>query len=333
MSNLALAGGLRPRVAKHSDDYVQEMMKRRDPKTGSSGLTAEAKQRKMALILSDQVNGIQRLGVGMIGPIQLKLRYQGLIRNVLLEDPITPGTPLEYEVFDDLGAAYLLSGTEGEVRVTPFEGKRVRVEFFRIASRPSVRKEDLYYLRYNIVEQAQEETRQAIQKQEDGRLMVILQAAVTDYATRPDHEITHDHNVTEGSGYFTPEALYTAVSVTDAHELPSSRILINPVDYRDLYRWSINQTGWAMKDRVVAGETITSFGEFQIQRSIMVPEGKLFLLPDPSFLGVFPVLYSLDVEEAVGGSETAAFWKSWVFDEMVSMAILNPRGIATVTKP
>ena len=329
MSNLMLAGGLRPRVAKHSNDYVAEMLRRRDPDTGASTLTAEAKMRKMALILQDQVNGIQRLGVGMIGPIQLKLRYQGLIRNVLLEDPITPGTPLEYEVFDDLGQAYIMSGTEGEVRVTPFEGKRVRVEFFRVASRPAIRKEDLYYLRYNIVEQAQDETKQAIMKQEDSRLMVILQAAVTDYATRPDHEITHDHNVTEASGYFTPEALYTAVSTTDAHELPSARILVNPVDYRDFYRWTINQTGWAFKDRVVAGETITTFGEFQIQRSVMVPQGKMFLLPNPEFLGVFPVLYSLDVEE---NHTVEAFWKGWVFDEMIAMAILNPRGIARVVK-
>lgn len=330
MSNLMLAGGLRPRVAKHSNDYVAEMLRRRDPDTGASTLTAEAKMRKMALILQDQVNGIQRLGVGMIGPIQLKLRYQGLIRNVLLEDPITPGTPLEYEVFDDLGQAYIMSGTEGEVRVTPFEGKRVRVEFFRVASRPAIRKEDLYYLRYNIVEQAQDETKQAIMKQEDSRLMVILQAAVTDYATRPDHEISHNHNITEGSGYFTPEALYTAVSTTDAHELPSARVLVNPVDYRDFYRWTINQTGWAFKDRVVAGETITTFGEFQIQRSVMVPQGKMFLLPNPEFLGVFPVLYSLDVEE---NHVVEAFWKGWVFDEMIAMAILNPRGIATVTKP
>lgn len=328
MSNLALAGGLRPRIAKHSDDYVQQMVKRRGA-DGSSGLSAEAKMKKMALVLQDEADGIRRLGVGMVGPIQLRLRYQGMVRNVLLEDPVTPGTPLEYEIFDDLGQAYIQSGTEGEVRITPFEGKRARVEFFRIASQPAVRKEDLYYLRYNIVEQAQDETKQAIMRQEDGRLMLLLQAAMQDYATRPDHVVTPTHDVSETSGYFTPEALYTAVSQTDAHELVSSRILINPIDYRDLNRWTINQTGWAFKDRVVAGETITSFGEFEIQRSVMVPQGRLFLLPDPNFLGVFPVLYSLDVEE---NHKVEAFWKGWVFDEMVAMAILNPAGIAAVTK-
>lgn len=320
-------GGLQPRVARKSDDYVQEIMRRRGQ--DAPKLSHEAKQRKMALVLSDEVNGIQRLGSGMVGFIQLKLRYQGIIRNVLIEDPIVPGTPVEYDVWDDLGQAYLLSATEGEVRVTPMEAKRVPVRFFRIASFPAVRLEDLYTLRINVVEQAQDETKQAIQKLEDGRLMILLQNAVTAYATRPDHTVTPDHNVSETSGYYTPTSLYSAVALTDMHEINAGRILVDPMGWRDLFRWDINQTGWAFKDRVVAGETITTFGEFQIQRSIQVPEDKMFLLPNPDFLGVFPVLYSLLVEE---DHNVEAFWKGWVFHEMVSMAILNPRGIATISK-
>jgi hypothetical protein len=330
MTQIMHAAGLRPRVAKKSDDYVAAIIAQRggDPEAPSR-LTHEAKVRKMAIVLQDEVNGIRRLGVGMVGPIQLKLRYQGILRNVLIEDPVTPGTPVEYDVWDDLGQAYVMSGTEGEVRVTPFEGKRVPIRFFRIASFPAIRKEDLFYLRINAVEQAQDETKQAILKQEDTRLMTILQAALTSYATRPDHDITPNHNVTEASGMLTPASLYTAVSQIDMHELEAGRLLVNPMDYRDLYRWDINTTGWAFKDRVVAGEKIRTFGEFQIQRSIIVPQGKVFLLPNPEFLGVFPVLYSLDVEE---NHNVEAFWKGWVFDEMVSMAILNPRGIATITK-
>lgn len=326
MSTALVANGLgHQRVARKSDDYVQAIL---DKKEGGKTLTHEAKMQKMALVLKDP-NGITRLGVGMVGPIQLKLRYQGITRNVLVEDPVTPGTPVEYDVWDDLGQAYIMSGTEGEVRITPFEGKRVPVRFFRIASFPRIRKEDLLYLRINAVEQAQDETKQAILKQEDSRLITLLQAAITDYADRPDHVVTPDHTVNEASGYLTPGSLYTAVSMTDLHELQSSRILINPFDFRDLYRWDINQTGWAFKDRVVAGETITSFGEFQIQRSIMVPQGETFLTPDPEFLGVFPVLYSLDVEE---NHQVEAFYKGWVFDEMIAMMILNPRGLARIVK-
>jgi hypothetical protein len=328
MSGLApvAASHLAPRTAQRSDDYVSAIVERQ---AKGQRLTHEAKVQKLAMILKDESSGIKRLGVGMVGPIQLKLRYQGITRNILVEDPVTPGTPVEYDVWDDLGQAYLMSGTEGEVRVTPFEGKRVPVRFFRIASQPAIRKEDLFYLRINAVEQVQDETKQAILKQEDARLLVLLQAALTDYSTRPDHVVTPNHAITEASGYLTPGSLYSAVSMTDMHELQSARILINPIDFRDMYRWDINQTGWAFKDRVVAGQTITSFGEFQIQRSISVPQKTIFLTPEPNFLGVFPVLYSLDVEE---NHNVAAFWKGWVFDEMVTMAILNPRGIATITK-
>jgi hypothetical protein len=316
------------RTAKKSDDYVSEILARRESR-GNQPLSFEAKRQRLQAVASDSVNGIKRLGVGMIGPIQLKLRYQGITRNVLVEDPCTPGTPVEYDVWDDLGQAYIMSGTDGEVRITPFEGKRIQVRFFRIASRPAIRKEDLLYLRINAVEQAQDETKQAILKQEDSRLVTILQAAISDYAGRADHTVTPNHTITEASGYLTPGSLYSAVSMTDMHELQSSRILINPMDYRDMYRWDINQTGWAFKDRVVAGETITSFGEFQIQRSIVIPQNKIFLTPDPQFLGVFPVLYSLDVEE---NHRVESFWKGWVFDEMVSMLILNPRGLAVIQK-
>lgn len=323
-----VAGGLKPRIAKKSDDYVNAIIEKRGGNIEAAPtMSHEAKVKKMSLILSDEVNGIKRLGVGMIGPIQLKLRYQGILRNVLIEDPVNPGTPVEYDVWDDLGQAYIMSGTEGEVRITPFEGKRVQVRFFRIASRPAIRKEDLIYMRINAVEQAQDETKQSIMKQEDSRLMVLLQAAVTDYASRDElHTGGHNVNVV---GNLSPAALYAAVTISDVHEVESARILVNPVDYRDFYLFDQNQTGWAMKDRVVAGERITTFGEFQIQRSLVVPQGTIFLLPSPEFLGVFPVLYSLDVEE---DHRVESFWKGWVFDEMVAMAILNPRGIVTITK-
>ncbi len=329
MTTPVLAGGLRPRLLKTSSDYAAAHERRVASAGGNlPAMSHEAKRQKMALVLSEP-DGIRRIGVGMIGPIQLKLRYQGLIRNVLVEDPIAPGTEPYYDVFDDLGQAYIMSGTEGEVRVTPFEGKRVRVEFFRIASRPAIRKEDIISMRVNMVEQAQDETKQSILKQEDSRLMTILMGAVTDYATRPDNPTPGAQNVTVASGGITPAALYAAVTMTDLREIESARLLVSPTEFRDFYLFDQNQTGWAMKDRVVAGQKITTFGEFQIQRSIVVPQGKAFLLPEPNFLGVFPIQYSLDVEE---DNRVESFWKGWVFDEMVSMAILNPRGIATVTK-
>jgi len=256
----------------------------------------------------------------------LKLRYQGLLRNVLLEDPLEPGIPIEYDVLDDLGQAYQLHSNEGEVRITPFEGKRVPVSLFRIASFPQIKKEDLYYLRANIVEYTQDETKQAIMKQEDSYLINLIEAAITNYNSKDPYG--NSHVISAPAGVLTPDVLYDAVSVTDQLELESKRLLFNNVRYRDFYRWDINTTGWAFKDRVVAGEKIVQFGEFQIGKSIIVPKNTAYLTPEPEFLGVFPVMYSLDVED---NPKAEVFHKGWVMDELIGMAILNPRGLVKIS--
>lgn len=324
--SLTVAG---QRAPKTSGDYQAEYQKRVAANGGAPArLTTAERRQQMRLVLSSQ-DGFVKIGTGMIGPIQLKLRYEGIVRNVLVEDAVPPGTEAYYDVFDDLGQAYIMSGTEGEVRVTPFEGKRVHVSFFRVASRPAIRKEDLLEMRINMVEQAQDETKQSIMKQEDSYLMTLLLGAITDYSTRADNPTPGAQNVTVASGGITPQALYSAVTMTDLREIESTRLLMNPADYRDFYLFGTDQTGWAFKDRVVGGQKIEQFGEFQIQRSVMVPQGKVFLLPDPEFLGVMPIRYSLDVEE---NHRVESFWRGWVFDEMINMLVLNPRGIASVTK-
>jgi len=329
---------LLPKIAKKSDDYVADILRAQAKlKTarGTTVVSSREKQRRLAAILSDKENYMKRLGQGMIGPIQLKLRYQGMVRNVLLEDPLTPGIPVEYDILDDLGQAYILHGNEGEVRVTPFEGKKAPVRLFRIATFPQIKKEDLWYLRVNIVEYAQDESKQSIMKQEDARLITVLQTAIVNYGADSRHVTPYgsgahgEHTVNELSGYITPDSFYDLVARIDVHEIEAARLLMNPADYRDLYKWDLNQVGIAFKDRVVAGEKIQTFGEFQIQRSVQVPAGTVYLTPAPEFLGVFPVMYSLDVEE---NHTVEKFHKGWVMDELVAMAILNPRGLGRIIK-
>lgn len=327
-----MTNALLSRRAVHSDVYVQKIdkaMKARMAKTGSTTIPKAEKQARLAAILSDKTSFMQRIGQQMVGPIQLKLRYAGLLRSVLLEDPLTPGVPVEYDVIDELGQAYILHGNEGEVKVTPFEGKRAPVRLFRIAAFPQIKKEDLYYLRTDMVEYAQDETKQAIMKQEDARLITLLDAAITAYGGNANNPFPGAQVINELSSYVTPESFYDAVAMIERRELFAATILMNPVDFRDLNKWDLNDTGFAFKDRVVAGETITEFAGFQIQRSIMVPAGKIYIIPEAKFLGVFPVMYSLDVEE---NPTPAKFHKGWVMDELVGMAVLNPRGLARIDK-
>jgi hypothetical protein len=312
-------------------------------------LSNAEKSARLKSILADKQNALRRIGQGMIGPIQIRLRYEGIVRNVLVEDTLERGPLMPYDILDDLGQAYVLNSTDAEVKITPFEGKQATPQLFRIASFPRIRKEDLYYLRVNAVQYAQDETRQAIQKQEDARLVLLLEAAIGALGTARTNGVigtaptggqavgvaapaagTNEQTVLVGAGNsLEPADFYNAVSQVEINQLEARRIIAHPADIRDLYNWDINVTGFRFKDEVFAGGKITSFGEFQIQRSVIVPQGELFLLAEPEFVGVMPVMYSLDVEE---NHLVQQFYKGWVMDELIGMLVLNARGISRVLK-
>lgn len=306
------------RKAVKSDDYVQKL-------AGLPKLSQAEKQSRLGEIMKD-ANHMKRLGVAMIGPIQIRLRYEGVVRNVLVEDTLDKGPLLPYDILDDFGTAYILNQTDSEVRVTPFEGKQVYPRLFRIASFPRVRKEDLYYLRVNAIEFAQDESRQAIQKQEDTRMLTLVESAITNY------ENVTGTAVTKYIGSGNPIEMvdfYDLVAILEGRQIEASRVLMHPQDARDIYSWDLNVTGWQFKDDIMGGKVVTGFGEFTIQKTIMQQVGTIHLLPDPNFLGVMPVMYSLDVEE---NNQVEQFYRGWVMDELVAFLILNPRGAARIYK-
>lgn len=318
-----------------------------------SKLTKEAKQKQLQSILADKTSYMRRIGQGMIGPIQIRLRYEGIVRNVLIEDTLERGPLMPYDILDDLGRAYVLNSTDSEVEITPFEGKQAFPQLFRIASFPRIRKEDLYYLRVNAVEFTQDETRQAIQKQEDARLVLLLEAAIVGLGAARNEgtvgtaptggqigtsgnvvvgagENGYEQTVLVGSGNpLEPNDFYNAVSLVEVNQLEANRVLAHPADVRDLYSWDLNVTGFEFKDEIFGGKKITGFGEFQFQKSIIIPQGEIFLTAEPDFVGVMPVMYSLDVEE---NHQVQQFYKGWVMDELIGMVILNARGLARVLK-
>lgn len=287
---------------------------------------------------------MMRIGQGMIGPIQIRLRYEGLVRTVLVEDTLERGPIMPYDILDDLGIAYRLNVSDGEVQAHLIEGKQATPDIFRVSAFPKVKKQDLYQLRVNAVEYAQDEARQAIQKNEDHYLFTLLESAIVDRGanagsatggiptgrTAGPVSYTYEKTVIIGAGSpVEPNDFYDAAAMIELEQLEASTVLTHPQDIRDLYSWDTNTTGWKFKDEVVNGRKITQYGEFTFLRSIMCPQGEQFLVCDPNFVGVFPVYYSLNVEE---NHKVEDFHKGWVLDEMVGMVILNPRGLARIVK-
>ena len=122
---------LTSRKAVSSADYEAKL-------ANAPKLTKEAKAQKLQSILKDSSNAMRRIGQGMIGPIQIRLRYEGITRNVLIEDTLERGPLMPYDILDDLGRAYILNQTDSEVKITPFEGKQAFPQLFRIATFPRI---------------------------------------------------------------------------------------------------------------------------------------------------------------------------------------------------
>lgn len=311
-----------------SEDYIQKY-------AGYPSVPKQVKSAKLREMWAKDTSpnkaaAFQRLGTGIVGPIQIKLKYEGFARSILVEDALEKGPLQPYDVIDDLGQAYVLNQTDGEVKIQMFEGKQVYPTLFRIASFPMVRAEDLLYLRADLIEHAQDETRQAIMKQEDGRLLALLASAISSYATEPTHTITPDHIVEIGVG--NPLDLvdfYDLVSRVEQHEIVSNTLLINPADARDFYTWSYQQTGMGERERVFGGGDITKIGEFTLMKSILVPIGTVYLVPEPNWLGQMPIKQGLEVVE---NNKVQTFHRGWVFSEVLGMMVLNPRGLGAIRK-
>jgi hypothetical protein len=255
------------RTATHSASYEEKLK-------NVQKLPKEAKQKRLEAILADKRTAMQRIGQGMIGPIQIRLRYEGIVRNVLVEDTLERGPLMPYDILDDLGRAYVLNSTDAEVRITPFEGKQAFPQLFRIASFPRIRKEDLYYLRVNAVEYAQDERVRPSRSRrtpvssyfsKQPSLTSVSSATTTVIGTGPTGgRLTgnaagvgtngNEQSVLIGAGNpLEPNDFYNAVSQIEVNQLEAKRVLAHPVDIRDLYTWDLNVTGNEFKDKVFGG--------------------------------------------------------------------------------
>ena len=275
-----------------------------------------------------QSDHMTKIGQAMIGPILVKLKYTGVVRNILLETPLAKGQAPEYDVVDKLGLAYILNESEGEVQVARYEGKRVMVPLFHVTSFPSVTKDDLYALNTDMVKYAKEWSEDNIRKQEDSRLYYLIDNAITLWEADPNNYITPDHSI-DNMGQFTNTSFNEALSIIASHELEGKRIIVNDQDYYDIYNWSIDQGGWKFKDDVVYGVPIVRYAQLQMTKSIVIPQGTAYTMPDPEYVGFMPIRYSLDVVDRPRPEELEL---GWVMDELIGMMIVNPRGLVRIVK-
>lgn len=295
---------------------------------GANPSSPAKRQASLNKILTDNRHDTRlastKVAQGVVGPIIMRLRYEGIVRSVLMEDPLPQGAGLFYDITTEFGAAYKLQPHDNEVKISQYEGNRVRYEVIRIAAFPQISEEDIYKLAINMVDYAKGEAEQRIMEQEDGYLFSSLDAAVAKIdADNPDWAGLTSH-VSTVTGEINPKAFYDAEKIAIQNRLQSHRVIMNPATANDLYTWKIDTTGVKFLDDVMDGKPITKMGKFSIMTSIICPLNKIYLVPEPEYLGWMPILKQL---EGVDNPKAENFTIGWVYSELINEIIANSYGI------
>lgn len=319
------------RVPRTSEDFIKSAKT-----AGADRQTKSAKAATLNRILNSNLSkqaGMERIAQGFVGPVMMRLKYEGVVRNVLTEDPIAPGQVPVYDVLDEMGRAYFLENYQAEAVISQYEGKRVQFGFRHLAAFPTVQEMDYYELTVDALEYAVNEARQRIQEEEDDYLFALLDVAVDEFtADTPDFSGQTTHHIVAASdkGCFMPGDFLTARAKAAKNRLEAKNVLMNPSDAYDMFRWNTVEASVNFANKVFEdGDETMSFMGFNIRKSVRVPDKTAYVLADPDYVGRMPIRKELEVRD---NPQVERFSVGMVMDERINEVILNSNSIYRITK-
>lgn len=278
--------------------------------------------------------GLRKVGQQFIGPILVRLKYEGVVRDLLVEKTIPQGQLPIFPVWDHIGYAFVLNDYSGEVQATRMEAKLFPVPLIRVAARVIIPKAEVMAMNFDIVERAKQQMLENIMRREDRRYYSLLDLAISEYAaTQLGPEYYNYPDPTEYSinvtGDFTHMSFADSFRVIAQAQLMPSKIVLNVGDYMDVFNWGVNTLSYAAVERLTDTGVLPRYGMADFKPSVTVPKGIAYVQPDPQFVGFFPQRWSVHVQEY---HDPAKGEYGWVMDEGVGFAILNARGLVRLAK-
>lgn len=314
------------KIAKSSMDYIQAINQKNATPTRSQRV---ATFNQIKATAGEQAVAMNKIGQGFIGPVMMRLKYEGIVRNILTEDIIAPGAVPVYDVADEMGKAYFLEPYQAEAVIAQYEGKRVQYTFRHLAEFATVQEQDFLELTIDMADYAINEAKQRIQEKEDGYMFAMFDLAIDDVtSSNPDWSGQTSHKVSV-TGAFQPENFYDAAAIAANNRLDAVNIIMHPADYFDMLKWDLTATSVNFKDKTFAGTPVTSFAGFNVFKSVMVDKGTAYMAADSDYVGRFPTRKSLEIRQ---NDKIEDFSLGWVLDEFINVMILNTGSLVRVKK-
>jgi len=282
----------------------------------SAPVSNEAKEALLAKALQSE-RGRVALAQAMANPIRRNLDYQGVGRKALRVDPLPQGALPVYD--KDIDVSAIVVSSNGAVPESRIKGDRISVPEFEVVSNPTVRIYEVKRRRFNVIDRAQQRARQEIQAQEDTNIFAAL-----DFASTLENTLT-----TVAGGAFTKAALNSTVAQVDRWDLVTSKLFMNIMTFSGFRAFN----GLTDFDPVTQREILQTglYGHIwtaDIIVSKIVPANTVYAVADPEFVGVMPIRQDIEVLPA---DEPKQLKLGWVVNEIIGIAVVNPRGVSKLT--
>ena len=276
------------------------------------------------------------LGQAMANPIRRNLDYQGVGRKALVVDPLPQGALPVYDKDIDVAAAVISSnGAAPESRV---QGDRVILPELEIVANPTIRIAEVKRRRFNVIDRAQQKAKQEIQAQEDSNIFAAL-----DYSSGTGAGFGGE-NVRQAFANGSTLEMIDLLNIKkqiDRWDLVTTRYFLNITQFTEILGWAYNAGGGGTNNNQFGGfDPVTTREVLQtglyghiwgadIIVSKIVPDGTVYGIAEPEFVGVFPVRQDIEVLPA---DEPRQLKLGWVISEIVGVGVVNPRGVAAAVR-
>lgn len=307
-----------------------ELMGKYRRANNESYFSPEDKQRIIEHALQGDPALRTKFGAEMIPLILDRLDYEGFIRQVFKTHELQQGQINSYE--KDVNVTALVIQQDGQTVEHVVRGDRVFPWEFLITAMPQVSITEIAQRQYDVVDRAHDKTTFQIMLKEDRNgLKELYQAA----------QLENDLiNATSSVNKTVLETLQYGVErhrllvdkfLMNRRELGDLKKNINSLDYdpitaRDMLLTGIFGSIWGINLFITAGV------DEQGIESVSVPEGMIFGVTAPRYIGAMPIRINLTVLPADQFVHGQAKY-GWLFLEQISQVVVNPRAIAVATKP
>lgn len=274
-------------------------------------------------LANPQSDGFRVVGENLLNPIKEVLDYEGMARKVFMPRNVKSGETIRYDK-DQYVMGYQIA-EDGQTPQSVQIGQYYYPPECDITCYPSIEVKDQFRAQFDIMARIQDRARQAIEYQEDLKMVNVLQAAA---------------NASNSQTYFTSlnlAALESLCYQIERHRLITSKILIHRQELGDI-RTTLSQTVDPLTQReIFMSGYIANFFNAQIITTAgtntyeILQPGEVLAVTDAEHLGGMPIrveLYSEPVSEFVNGFPR----RGWFYHEVISMFVANPAGVSAGSK-